>query len=272
MEKITMPTKSTNEQLKTIQERMAASWAESRLNEVIKGFENNQDPQILMDNFPGFKEAFTELDTIDCSDGRVLKGKKIGIAGSGLLLSPVERANFIKNYKGKIKEVTTHRDCGAAKIGFAALKPEEIPAGVTTSDEYGTLLGKEMAAELGAVHTFLDMDEMANDYHDEVALVLDQSARFDSTNLEAFPPHFVCTGAGLGLSPEYMASEMETLTGIALGHHGYGDKFNRDNPFYLIVVAADEAGRQDWEKVAQEVAKKFDNRAIVKSLVSPEGR
>lgn len=170
MEKITMP---TNESLKTIQEYLADSWSESRRNEIIKNLKNSHDFQGLMDSFPGFKEAFTELDTIDCSDGRVLKGKKVGIAGSGLLLSPAERATFIKNYKGRFKEVTTHRDCGAAKIGFTALKPEEIPAGVKTSDEYGTLLGKQMAAGLGAVHTFLEMEEMASGYHDEVALVLD---------------------------------------------------------------------------------------------------
>lgn len=69
-----------------------------------------------------------------------------------------------------------------------------------------------------------------------------------------------------------MKSEMEVLTEIALGHHGYGDKFNYSNPFYLIVVAANESDRQVWEKVAQEATKKFGNRVLIKSLISPEGR
>lgn len=249
-------------------------WEESRRNEVISRLKANEDLQTIMNSLPGFQEAFHELDTIDCSDGRVLRGKKIGIAGSGLLLSSEERAAFIERFKGKIKEVTTHRDCGAAAKKFAEVKkmnPGTIPAEIETADEYGTDCGEKLAAELGAKHRFLDMEQMANEYHNEVAIVLDQTGRFDSTNLENFPPHFVCTGAGLGFSESYMKSELETLAGIALGHHGYGDKrFNRDNPLYIIVASKNYADSIQWESAAKEVARKFGDQVAVKVFLSPE--
>ncbi|MFA5130915.1 MAG: hypothetical protein WC467_00650 [Patescibacteria group bacterium] len=256
------------------EEQIQKGWEASRLNEVVKRLKANENLQEIMNSLPGFREAFTDLDTIDCSDGRVLSGKKIGIAGSGLLLSPEERLLFIERFKGKIKEVTTHRDCGAAAIKFADLKtksPDLIPAGLETSDEYGTYTGQKIAEELGAKHRFLDMPEMASEYHNETAIVLDATARFDSTNLEKFPAHFVCTGAGLGFSREYMKSELETLAGIALGHHGFGkERFSTNDPFYIIVVGKDSSEMAAWENAATEVAAKFEGRVAVKGFVSPE--
>ncbi len=252
-------------------EKIQKGWDESRKNEVVSRLLAGEDLQKIMETFPGFDEAFKDLDTIDCSDGWVLDGKKIGIAGSGLLLSSEERAKFVENYKGKIKEVTTHRDCGAAALKFKSLSAEEIPAGIENADEYGTYCGKKLAADLGANHRFLTMEEMANNYHNEVAIVLDQTGRFDSTNLKNFPPHFVCTGAGLGFSPEYMKAELETLTGIALGHHGYGtERFNGDNPFYIVVAAKNAEDQANWMAVAKEVADKFGDKVKIESFLSPK--
>jgi hypothetical protein len=245
-------------------------WEKARQNEVIKRLDSGENLQTIMESFPNFKESFRELDTIDCSDGRVLDGKKIGIAGSGLLLSPKERAKFIETYKGKIKEVTTHRDCGAAALKFNSLKPEEIPAGVMSADHYGTLLGKQLANDLGATHRFLEMKEMANEYHNETALVIDQTGKFDSTNLDGFPPHFVCTGAGLGFSPEYMKSEVKTLAGIALGHHGFGDRFDEQNPFRIIVASCNQAELDRWVEVGQEAINEYGDKIKVEGFIAPE--
>ncbi len=245
-------------------------WEASRKNEVVGRLLANEDLQKIMDSFSGFKEAFSqELDTLDCSDGRVLMGNKLGIAGSGLLLSEQELDGLVENLKGKVKVVTTHRDCGAAAKKYSSLNSEEIPEGVVNSDDYGTLRGQQLAKRLGATHVFLEMEEMANEYHNEVAIVLDQTGKFNSTNLESFPPHFVCSGAGVGLNESYMKSELETLIGIALGHHGYGDRFSSQNPFYIIVSADNDSDRLIWEGVAQEVASKFEEKVAVKTFLSP---
>lgn len=264
------------EKLKQVEsetQKINQGFEQSRKNEVVSRLLAGEDLQKILESLPGFSESFdNELDTIDCSDGRVLDGKKIGIAGSGLLLPDQERALFVERFRGKIKEVTTHYDCGAAKIGFEQARkvfPETIPAEVTTADEYGSWRGKKLAEELGATHKYLGSEELANEYHNEVAIVIDQTGRFDSTNLENFPAHFVCTGAGLGFSEEYMKAELKTLTGIALGHHGFGERFTPKDPFYLIVAANNYAELLTWEKVAQEVARGFKERVLVKSFIRP---
>jgi len=252
-------------------EKINQGWEKSRQNEVISRLQKGENLQEIMESLPSFKESFRELDTIDCSDGRVLDGHKIGIAGSGLLLSEKERLNFIEGFKGKIKTLTAHADCGAAALKFKSLKPEEIPEGVTSSDEYGIYCGKKLAQELGADYKFLNREEMSNEYHNEAALVLDQTAQFDSTNLEKFPAHFVCTGAGLGFSEDYMKSEIETLAGIALGHHGFGtERFNAANPFYIIISADNLHEFVKWEEVANEAISKFGDKVSIKGFVRPD--
>ena len=251
-------------------DRIDQGWQEARRNEIIKRLDAGENTQEILESFPAFKEAFKELDTINCSDGRVLDGRKIGIAGSGILLSEEERQSFVERFKGKIKTVTTHDDCGAAALGFEALRSEEIPTGVTNADEYGTYRGQQLAEALGAKHEYLKRDEMANEYHNETALVIDQTGRFDSTNLEGFPAHFVCTGAGLGFSAEYMKTEVKTLAGIALGHHGFGDRFDSENPFRLIVAAKDQDQLNVWIEVGKTAVKDFGDRVKVTGFIAPE--
>lgn len=249
------------------------SWEETSRNEIIKRLSEGEELQKILESLPGFSESFSApLDTIDCSDGRVLDGKKIGIAGSGLLLPKEERARFIALYKGKIKKVTAHADCGAAAKKFSELRslfPEQIPADIDNPDDYGVYCAQKFAEELGAEYEFLGREEMASEHHNERAIVLDQSGRFDSTNLEGMAPHFVSTGAGLGFSPEYMKAELETLSGIALGDHGFGSRFDKDHPFYIFVAASDYTDLAEWEKVAREATQKFGERVQVKGFVRP---
>jgi hypothetical protein len=250
--------------------KIDAGWQEARQNEVIKRLDSGDNIQEIMEDFPEFKEAFKALDTIDCSDGRVLKGRKMGIAGSGLLLSEAERETFISRFKGQIKTITTHADCGAAALKFNSLKQEEIPEGVTTADEYGTYCGKKLAEDLGAKHEYLEREEMANDYHNETAIVIDQTGEFDSTNLKGFPNHFVCTGAGLGFSEDYMKTEVRTLAGIALGHHGFGDRFNSDNPFRIIIAAKDRDELRRWINIGEAAVEEYVGRVKVTGFIAPE--
>ena len=226
-----------------------------------------------------FIEAFKQnLDTMLCSDGRVLYGNKIGFAGPLVLASKEDVDNFVEKNKGKIKKVTAHADCGAAGIAFNKLRPEEIPEGISNSDEYGVYIAKKLAKRLGdnendVEFQYLDRDDMAKEYHNETAIVLDQTGRFNSTNLPGFPAHFVCSGAGFGVSKDYMKAEMKILAGIAMGSHGFGDRFDvkqeKKNPFYILVAANDEEQLNDWMKVAEEVSVDFEKRIIVKGFIAP---
>lgn len=240
-------------------------WEELRQNEVIAGLKEGKKLSDILEAMPGFREAFRELDTIDCSDGRVLGGAKIGIAGSGMLLPSEERAKFIAAYKGKIKKVTAHHDCGAARIKYNSLD-EKLG---TDSDDYGKLYCQKLADDLGAEYDFVDEAHLDNEYHNEVVIVLDQTAQFDSTNFEGFPPHFVCTGAGLGFSDDYMTIELKTLAGIAAGDHGFGERFTEDNPLHVIVAADDKDQLQRWQMVAKAALENMGAKIDVTGFVKP---
>jgi len=248
-------------------QKINQEWEKLRKNEVIQRLLKGESLQIIIESLPNFKERFCELDTIDCSDGRVLDGKKIGIAGSGLLLSLEDRLKLIRQCQGK--KVTTHYNCGAAALKFSQLSPEEIPAGVETADEYGTYCGQKLAQDLHSDHEFLDENRLSYESHNEVALLVDATGKFDSTHLEGFPPHFVCTGAALGLNEEYLKDEIHILTSIALGEHGFGKRFNPNNPFYILVAADDTKDLVVWKKLANEVAQDFEQRVKVAGFTRP---
>jgi hypothetical protein len=250
-----------------LEQEMNSGWEKSLNNRFIKSLQEGSNLQDLLNEELEKKEFFEELDTIDCSDGRVLSGKKIGIAGSGLLLPPEERKAFIEAYKGKIKAVSTHFDCGAAKAAFTSLTKDELPEGISTSDEYGTYVGKETAEALGAEHIYLDEEELANNYHNEMALVVDQSGKFNPDNIEDFPPHFLCSGAGFSLSPEYMGKEIAMLSGIALGGHGFGQRFNNGNPFRIMIIANNEEEKTRWQEIAEKAVNDFGDRVKIETFV-----
>ncbi len=253
----------STEQLKTIDQ----DWEKLQQNEVISRLADGENLQTIIESLPDIQERFCELDTIDCSDGRVLNGRKIGIAGSGLLLNKEDRLKLIKQCRGK--KVTTHRDCGAAAKKFSTLFPEEIPAGVETADQYGTYCGQQLAEDLNSEHQFIELDQMANKYHNELAIILDATGQFDSTHLEQLPPHFVCSGAALGFNEEYLKSELQILAGISLGDHGFGKRFTTSTPFYIWVAANDQEDLAIWKKLTQEVAKDFKGRVKTTGFVRP---
>lgn len=249
-------------------DKVELDWEKSRHNEVIKALKEGKSLSETLELLSGFKESFRPLDTICCSDGRVVDGHKIGIAGSGMLLSAQERAKFIENYKGKVKKVTAHRDCGAAGVAFKALT--ESPEGITTPDDYGIKVISEIANDLESKFEFLDMGDMANEEHNEVAITLDQTGMFDSDNLEGFPPHFVCTGPGLGFSSEYMKTELAILAGIALEGHGYGSRFTEADPLYIMVIANNDEEMEKWQNIATETLGKYGSRVEIKGYVKSE--
>jgi hypothetical protein len=208
------------------------------------------------------------LDTIDCSDERVQAGKKIGIAGSGILLPDAEKVQFIETYRGKIKTVTAHEGCGAAALKFQGMTA--LPEGVTNADELGAYYAKQLALDLGAEYRYIT--ELTNHFHDGKAIVVDATGKLDSAELTDLPPHFVCTGFGLGFSPEYMEMEISLLAGIAIGHHGFGERFTKDQPFYLLLFADDYTQAENARVVLDKIATKFDGKIKVDVMVLDENR
>ena len=247
-----------------IEDSVTNLWEQSQKNEVLNRMKSGENLQDIMESLENFQEAFTTLDVIVCSDGRVLpsSGAKMGLAGEGILLSQEELDSFIKKYRGKIKKVTSHEECGAAGIAF-----REQQVGIGTPDGLGMDFAKWLAKQLGAEYEHITMGKMRSTFHDERAICFDGTGKFNPAVLGAMPGHFVSSGYGFDLGEEYMKKELDTLTGIALGDHGFGNKFTSDDKFYIIVSAKDSAQLAEMTAIAEEAVGKFGEKVAVKGFV-----
>ncbi|MGE5425754.1 MAG: hypothetical protein ACM3PZ_01640 [Bacillota bacterium] len=259
-----MNTKEAVPAVESVKTTKLELWEENMHNSLLQELKKGKTLDEALHAFSGFNEAFRELDTIDCSDGRVLGGRKIGLAGSGILLSAEEKEAFIQANKGKVKKVTSHEDCGAAKLAYSLL--ESKPEGMT-ADEYGRKLAMEFAAALGAEHEFLPMGEMAEEHHNEAGLTIDGTGKFDSTNLFGFPPHFVCSAAGFGISDEYVVKEADTLIGITFGGHGFGELITKEDPFRLMVIARDKEQADRLLQAVKPIVDKYEGRVKAEAVI-----
>lgn len=256
----------TTEKFSTIKKQEL--WKNNLNNPLLVDLKKGLSFQQALENLSGFKKSFRTLDTIDCSDGRVLQGGKIGLAGSGVMMSPEAKAEFIRVYKRKIKAVTSHDDCGAAKNVFADLDPNELPAGVKTADDYGRWQAHNFALALEAEHNHLSLVELAEEQHNEAGLLIDGTGEFDSTHLEGFPPHFVCSAAGFGLADAYVITEAEALAEIAFDH-GFGKLFTAENLFRLMIVADNREQTERLLKVISPLIFRYGDRIKAELAVRP---
>jgi hypothetical protein len=244
-------------------------WEKSQENKLIRDLKEGRNLQEVMESLDNFQEAFTTLDVIVCSDGRVLpsSGAKLGLAGEGILLSQEELDHFIVEYKGKIAKVTSHEDCGAAGKAF---KDQKIETG--TADELGENFAEWLAKQLGATYEHIPMKDMKNSVHNERAICFDGTGKFNPATLTEMPGHFVSSGFGFGLSEEYMKEELGILTGIALGDHGFGKRFTGEDKFYIIVSAKDAQQLEEMKSIAKEAVAKFGDSVDVVGFVHETGK
>jgi hypothetical protein len=259
-------------------------WEESQNNFVIAELRRGKGLAEVIKSLEGFKEAFLyNLDTIVCSDERVPAGlgRKIGLAGQLILASAEELEKFIKTYQdgGLIKYVTSHDDCGAAKIKFSQLVEQgNLPEGIATADELGIAHSKELATQLKAEYRHiyfptpdnlsLENERMTDEVHNARAICFDGTGKFNPAIIKEMPNRYVCSAPGFGLSDEYAESELSVLTGIALGDHGFGGRFNSETPFYIIVSAKDEAQLIRLREIAKRVCDQFQGRVVEDGFVA----
>jgi len=229
-----------------------------------------------------FAQAFNRHSdlkyTLKCSDGRVDDGGlKSGdetwkTAGSHALLHPSARQDFVLKHKGRIELVTSHAGCGAAALKFKDMqaKGEALPEGVTTSDELGEYLAKQLAKELGAEHRHISHSELINPTHNERVLVIDGTGRFNANKIKDFPPRFTSAALGLGEDKNYVKEEAEILSGIALGDHGFGDRFTVENPFHILVIGETQAQAEEMKHLLTPFEAKMAGRVKLETLVAPD--
>lgn len=252
------------------QELFDAAWEKSNQNEIIEQLKSGKKLAEILPTIPGFKEAFTKESLLDCpgcrfecSDGRVKSGgPKVALAGEGILVKdPADRKILLEALRGKNIPLTGHEGCGAAKMAH----PED-----SDSDKYGYEGAKELAAETGNKYEEIYKENFRSPIHDERALVVEGTLKFNCSDWAEFPPQFISSAAAIGLSDAYIKTEINALTGIALGDHGMGQRFNTENPFYIVVSAKDSNQLNHLLEVGHSAVEEFGNRVKVDGFIAPE--
>jgi len=266
-------------------EELKKAWEETDKSPFL-GILRTAKPENLAEALEGrqdfWKKAFdggSKKRVLICSDERVLPEPgefKIGVAGQLVLGSEEDRNKFIAANKGKIGTVRSHSGCGAAGIAWDKLsdaekhsflennRPENVGA-MSPADYYGYFHSRELAGKLEArfEHTPFGGMRGSEGFHDARIIFWSSDSTFDPAELvDGFmPPHFLANGLAYGLSEEYCKKEVEILSGIALGHHGFADLFTQDNPFYAVSVGKNANELNETAKVS---LKDFGNRVNYK--------
>lgn len=249
-------------------EQLASAWQKSNENNLIKALKAGGKIEDILMNLPGFKEAFSDKSLLDnpnccfeCSDGRVVtSGVKVAIAGEGILLGESDRKILEDALRDKNIPITGHEGCGAA--GMAHPGPD--------SDKYGYTGAEKLAADTGNKYQEVHHESFRSPVHDERSLVIEGTLRFNCADWSEFPPQFIASSAALGLSDNYIGVEAKALTGIALGDHGLGERFDADNPFYVIISALSQEQLNHLTTICESAIKDFGPRVKVLGFVAPE--
>lgn len=250
------------------QELFDDAWKKSNENFLVKGLKAGRKIEELLAEMPGFKEALSDKSLLenpdccfDCSDGRVVtSGVKVAIAGEGILLNEADRQLLQKALADKNITITGHEGCGAAGMAHPG----------QDSDKYGYEGAENLARLTNNRYQEVHHELFRSSIHDERSLIIEGTLRFNPAGWKEFPAQFIASSAALGLSDEYIGVEAKALTGIALGDHGLGERFDAENPFYLIISANDQGQLDHLTEICESAVKDFGNRVKVTGFIAPD--
>jgi len=187
------------------------------------------------------KDAFTLNDkSMRCIDEGTPGG--LHCAGSGILLGEATVLDEFK--KAEVDGIYSHEECGAAGLYAKANNLDPSKA-----DEYGIEFAKYIAEKLGVPYKgHITIDKMArpSGLHTARVAYYDGTGRFDPSKVPALPKGFVIDRKHH--SKEYALKEVGVSISIALGSHGFGEKFTQAEPFALIAV-----GNENLEELKKEL-------------------
>ena len=268
-------------------------WRKSEDNQVIKELRSGKSFEEIIRSIPNIEDVFAENpNSCGCSDGRIHE-HRIARAGEGLVIgleimlskSTEEGMDFgvaavVKfigemTERGEIKDkfrFTSHENCGAAGIVCGELKKVgKLPENYNP-DQLGIDFAKRVVEALQKAYptisfeyAHVEADEM-DEIHGERAIYLDGTRKINIEATDALPEGFIFTPMP-GVSEDETKLELEKLSGIALGDHGFGKRFNQENPFLIIVSTENKEQQKELLEVAESVAAKFNG--LVKVEIFP---
>jgi hypothetical protein len=124
-----------------------------------------------------------------------------------------------------VEEVTSHDDCGAAKI-YTQVKDLDLDK----SDEYAKEFSKELAKKAGLPYRHIKVDNP----HAARCIYVDFTNRFNPMWIHGLPKGFEVTARWLSL--KHIIDEIEVAYTIATWDHGFGDRIDQNNQFFIFVI------------------------------------
>jgi len=200
----------------------------------------------------GFEQAFAanpERRAIICID-EGCTGEASHLAGSGCGIPEEQLLSQLK--AAGITEFTTHEGCGAWALAHPELTDN------ASKEEAVKVWGKGIAEKLNLPYKHISAAEMKRppELHNAFYAIYDATGNFNRDRVPEMGPGFVT-------SPKYFASakaDLELAAKIAFGAHGFGSKFDQENPFVLVGVYDPNNSSLSREQVLadmQEVQSKF---------------
>lgn len=214
----------------------------------------------LAAELPCREKAFQASDRIiRCIDEGTPGG--LHFAGSGILASFDDAVAWMRN--AGATGVTSHAHCGAAGIAAKAQGIEPDAA-----DALGRAHAEKLALALDVPYVgHIERLQRPEHLHDAIVCYVDGTGSFDPSLCPGLPKGFVIDWNHLERG--YALQEIGVAVSIALGSHGFGDRFSTELPFALVAVGNGEGGANDCaaiEEYLAEVVAKHDGRVVVHSL------
>ena len=184
----------------------------------------------------------------------------VHLCGSGILLGEPEADAVVKKMMADgLEGITSHEECGAAKI--AAEKAGNTGDIETYTKEWAEKLAERLGLPY-AGHTPITAMKRPAGHHIARVAYYDSTGRFDYSAVPELPAGFIISRKYL--TPMQAQDELRLALSIATGAHGFGERLTAEEPFLILVIADAESTELTAE--AEAVAAEFAPRAIAQTL------
>lgn len=149
-------------------------------------------------------------------------------AGTFILLDEESRKAFVESSGAKTG--TWHKECGAATKNYGDTHPGAKPTSEDV-DTYAREFVESLESSLGLETREIGID--SSGFHPAIGAIY-QGVDMDPFQIDMELPKFF--GINRNHTPKkYALDELKIALDIAFGH-GFGDLFDKENPFYIIVA------------------------------------
>jgi hypothetical protein len=227
-----------------------------------------RDYEAIFHPFYRTPDAYNDLNeplVIACIDEGMPLGKNVAfIAGSGILEDQEELDHILQ--KLKLYGITSHAGCGAAA------KAAEGTEFQSTPDAFGDIFSGNKAHELGIKYVDpkndgrLTAKDMTRPEEGHIAdtFYLDGTKQGFNPNLVKGAPKGFVHSRGIFGSPEIGKRQIELGVGIAMGAHGFGNRFTQEHPFNVVVITDNRPGSVPLDTLLAEANEVIGGNSRIK--------